>query len=413
MVSRFPKTTETFILREMQAVESADWAVTLFAIRREHGEIVQPGAASYLRRLTAISDLSARRAVAAQWRLLRRRPRLMARLWWRAVRGNVASLKFLVRAVVIAWGAPALAESVQQQRLDRLHAHWGTHSALLAHLLSLLTGVPYSITLHAHDLHVRRIMLAEKLTGASDVVTISEHNAELIRRDFPPVAGRTTVVHCGVDLEALRPTRHVDERVGDRTSARRCGKDRIVMVAGLREFKGHRYLLVALALLRGRGRRVICHLVGDGPLRAELQATAGDDVVFHGAVDVDAALEIVRSSTVFVMPSVELDDGRRDGIPVALIESMALGVPVIASDVSGIPELVRHGETGVLVPSRDAEALASAIDALLDDPARRDELARRARQLVEQEFDLACSGRAMAQLFRRTTSRQMESSDAT
>jgi colanic acid/amylovoran biosynthesis glycosyltransferase len=367
--------------------------VWLFAIRHERGEILQPGAARYRDRLAAISDVPVRRALGAQLRLAGRRPGLLLRMWWRAIRGNVTSPKFLLRAVVAAWGAPALAESVTAQGVDRLHAHWGTHSALLAHLLSLLTGAPYSVTLHAHDLHVEQTMLAEKLRGASDVVTISEHNAELIRRNHPDVADRTVVVHCGVDTRALsfRPPDQPDPMPA-----------RIVTVAGLRAFKGHRYLLDALALLRARGSSVACDLVGDGPLRDELEAVAGDDVVFHGAVDVGAALEIVQSSTLFVMPSVVLADGRRDGIPVALIEAMALGVPVIATDVSGIPELVRDGDTGVLVPQRDAAALAEAIESLLDDPPRRRQLAVNARKLVEQEFDIADSGRVMAALFRRS-----------
>lgn len=384
-------------MREMQAVESAGWDVSLFAIHREAHQIVQPGAAPYLERLNAISDLSLRHALAAQWRLARRRPLHAARMWWRAFRGNAASRKFLVRALVIAWGAPAVAESVGAQRLDRLHAHWGTHSALLAHILSMLTGVPYSITLHAHDLHVDQTMLAEKLRGAHDVVTISEHNAHLIRRDYPEVAERTTIVRCGVDTAALA------SRAAGRSGAQAFhGGDRIVTVAGLREFKGHRYLLDALELLRGRGRDVACHLVGDGPLRDELMAAAAGNkaVVFHGAVDVDAALDLVRSSTLFVMPSIMLPDGRRDGIPVALIEAMALGVPVISTTVSGIPELVRNGDTGVLVPPRDAPALADAIESLLDDPDRREALARSGQRYVEREFDIVDSGRAMAELFR-------------
>ena len=391
VVSRFPKTTETFILREMQAVERHGWDVSLFSIRRESNEILQPGVETYADRLVAISDLSRQQLLAAQLRLVRRRPRVAAAMWWRAVAGNARSPKFLARALVVAWGAPALAEAATSQGVRHLHAHWGTHSALLGHLIGLVTGLPYSVTLHAHDLHVDQTMLATKLEGATRVVTISDHNADLIRAQFPRVAERTMVVHCGVEVDVLQVVEPRDETT--------VAPPRLVCVAGLRGFKGHRYLLEAVDLLRGRGVSVWCDLVGDGPLRAELEAMAGPDVGFHGALPVGDAMDIVRRGTVFVMPSVELADGRRDGIPVALMEAMALGVPVVSTSVSGIPELVHDGSTGVLVPPQDAAALADALESLLADAGRRAMLARYARRLIEQQFDIDHSGEIMCGIF--------------
>lgn len=393
VVSRFPKTTETFILREMAAVEAQGWHVVPFAINRERREIVQTGAAGYVERLRAISDLAPTSALGAQWRLLRRRPGRLARLWTRAIVGNISSPKFLVRALVCAWGAPALAERAVDDEVVHLHAHWGTHSAMLAYGMSIITGIPFSVTLHAHDLHVDRTMLAEKLASATDVVTISEHNAALIRADFPAVAERTSVVHCGVDVAALASIGAAHERA----------PGSIVCVAGLRGFKGHRYLLGAIRLLEQRGHTVRCHLVGDGPLRAELEADAPDSVVFHGALEVERALEIVAGSSVFVMPSVELADGRRDGIPVALMEAMAIGVPVVATSVSGIPELVVDGETGVLVPPEDETALADAIERLLGDATHADRLARYAAARVGSDFRIETTGTEMVRVFERST----------
>jgi colanic acid/amylovoran biosynthesis glycosyltransferase len=396
VVSRFPKTTETFILREMQAVEANGWDVWPFAINFERREIVQSGADRYLSRLTAISELGLGRTVRAQARLAVTSPRTWARLWWRAISGNIRSRKFLLRAIVIAWGAPALSERAEQLDLDHLHAHWGTHSALLAHLMSMVTGLPYSITLHAHDLHIDRTMLARKLHDAAAVVTISEHNAEIISNDYPDVVPVTSIVHCGVDTAAV-PQRDTARSDGSAMG----GPIGIVCVAGLRGFKGHQYLLAAIDLLHEQGIEVLCDLVGDGPLRAELEAAARPEVVFHGAVDVDRALEIVARADMFVMPSVELADGRRDGIPVALMEAMAIGVPVIASSVSGIPELVQDGTTGVLVPPADPVAIAAAITELAADPERADRLVASARRLVADEFDISATGRKMVEIFER------------
>ena len=392
IVSRFPKTTETFIVREMQAVEREGWSVVPIAIRREPDEILQPGAESYAARLVAISDLGWRRLMHAQARLARRDPRRWAAMWQRTIVGNVRSPRFLMRGLVIAFGAPAVAEEVVRQEVSHLHAHWATHSALLAHLVGVLTGVPYSITLHAHDLHVDRTMLATKLGSAVGVVTISQHNADLLRSEYPEVADRVQVVHCGVDTQSIpfRPPGAIQR------------PPRLVSVAGLRPFKGHRFLLDAIAELERRGIGVRCDLVGDGPLRAELERQATGSVVFHGAVDVTEAMAIVSAADVFVMPSIELADGRRDGIPVALIESIALGVPVIASEVSGIPELVRDGSSGLLVTPGDSIAIADAIEQLLADVDLRRAIALTARLVVESDFDLAHSGRTMAALFDRT-----------
>jgi colanic acid/amylovoran biosynthesis glycosyltransferase len=380
----------------MQAVERTGWRVVPVAIRRERGELEQPGAAVFAARLRAISDATPGELVAAQVRLLRRSPGAWAGLWTRAIGGTIASPKFLARAIVVAAGAPLVAEHVSGEQVEHLHAHWGTHSALLAHLVARLTGMPYSVTLHAHDLHVDRTMLGTKLREAAAVVTISDHNAALLRREYPDVADRVHVVHCGLavgDVPYRPPAPPATASPAD-------APIRLVTVAGLRPFKGHRVLLGAIRELERRGRSVRCDLVGDGPLRDELRADAGGlDVEFHGAVTVDRAMDVVAAADVFVMPSVALADGRRDGIPVALMEAMALGVPVIASSVSGIPELVRDGDTGLLVPQGDPVALADAIERLAADPAGARAMSASARALVADEFDIDRSGQAMTRLF--------------
>lgn len=389
VVSRFPKTTETFILREMQAVEQLGWHVDLFAIKREHNEILQPGANVYVDRLTAISDVSLGRQSADQLRLLQTNPRLWLSLWRRTFRGNWRSPATLLRALVIAFGAPSIARRVSEQEIEHLHAHWGTHSALLAHLVALLTGATYSVTLHAHDMHVQRSMLQQKLEASTAVVTISEHNASLLRELYPSIVDRLEIVHCGVDTSTTTP----------RGATAPNNPLRLVCVAGLRPFKGHRFLIDAVGELGRRGRSVTCDLVGDGPIREDLESSTTTNVRFHGALDVERAMAVVSGADVFVMPSIEMADGRRDGIPVALMEAMAIGVPVIASNVSGIPELVIHEVTGLLVPPGDADAIANAVERIIDDELLRRRVTIAARQLVEQQFDISASGVAMTELF--------------
>lgn len=388
VVSRFPKTTETFIAREALAVADLGHDVTMMAITRETDEIVQPGVERLLPDLIAGTDALPRELVRSQLRWFRRSPRRLAGMWWRALAGNRRSLKFLVRAVAVSAVAPWVAERVEARDLEHLHAHWGSHSALLAHQIGILTGLPYTVTLHAHDLHINRTMLGEKLEAATKVVTISDHNRALLAELFPHLPP-VEVVHCGVDVASIA-SRSVEPETFP---------PRLAIVAGLRNFKGHEYLLEALRILELRGRKVALDVVGDGPLRTDLEAMAGDNVVFHGALDIETVLDIVRGSVMAVMPSVVMSDGRRDGIPVALIEAMALGVPVISTRVSGIPELVEHEITGLLVEQRDPEQLADAIERLLDDDDLRRLLGERGRTRVEREFDLLASARRMADCF--------------
>ena len=288
-----------------------------------------------------------------------------------------------------------MAVHLEQRKVSHLHAHWGTHSALLAYLLHILTDIPYSVTLHAHDLHIDRTMLGEKLAASSAVVTISEHNRDLVEELYPDVVERLEVVHCGVDTTAT-PVRPSD----------RAPSGRVAMVAGLRAFKGHAHLLDAFAALVDDGRILDLDLVGDGPLRATLGARAHELgieklVHFHGAVPVDKAMQIVADADVAVMSSVVLPDGRRDGIPVALIEAMAVGTPVVATAVSGIPELVRNGETGLLVEPEDAKALATGIRSVLEHPDEAADRVRAARALVEGDYDIHGSGASMNEIFER------------
>ncbi len=390
VVSRFPKTTETFIAREAAGVRGRGHDVSMIALYREKDQIVQAEAADFMPGLTAAGDASPLHLLAAQARWLFRSPTRWARMWARAVVGNIESPQFLARALVISLGTPWTADRVTEQGLDYLHAHWGTHSALFAYQLSILTGLPYSVTLHAHDLYIHQVMLGEKLRNAETVVTISEHNREMISDLYPDVADKVEVVHCGVDVATISP----------RPEAPNNQPPKVAVVAGLREYKGHAYLIEAHKILHQRGIDMRLDIVGDGPLRTELEAMAAnspiaEQIVFHGARPVDEAIKIVSQADAFVLPSVVLNNGRKDGIPVALMEAMALEVPVISTRVSGIPELVEHEVTGLLADERDPTDLADALERMLTDHELRDRLAGAGRQRVVEQFDLSQTVDAM------------------
>jgi colanic acid/amylovoran biosynthesis glycosyltransferase len=178
----------------------------------------------------------------------------------------------------------------------------------------------------------------------------------------------------------------------------------ILNVAALKAYKGQAHLLGALALLRRQGYDAVVHLVGEGPERAELERLANSlgvaaAVRFHGVLSGRPLRRLLEQAHVFAMPSVQLQSGLTEGIPVAVMEAMAVGVPVVASSVSGMPELVIDDVTGLLVPPADEEALAAAVRRLIDQPGLSERLSTSARQLVAEEFDLRQTTRQLEGLF--------------
>jgi glycosyltransferase involved in cell wall biosynthesis len=279
-----------------------------------------------------------------------------------------------------------------------VHAHFGSYPAFAALVAAELQGIGFSFTVHAHDLFVDNVMLGEKIRRAQFVVAISEFNRErlgsLVRPDDP---GHVRVIHCGVDIRAFRFRRcQIDGR----------RQHRLLSVAALREYKGLDNLIEACRLLRGRSPEApfVCRIVGEGPQRAALQrqivaSGLGDCVQLLGARSQQVIRELLVESDVFVLPSVVARSGYMDGIPVALMEAMASGVPVIASRLSGIPELVHDGDTGLLVPPGRADALVEAILRCWQQPALSLQRAANARRLVECEYDLRENARQLAALF--------------
>jgi hypothetical protein len=204
-MSRFPKITETFILIEMLELERQGVRVEIFPLIRER-EPVQHADAQRMVERAHFCRLFSRSVLDAQIYWLLRRPRAYLRAWWHAVRGNLESPKFLSRALVVVPKAAYAARRMVELDVDHLHAHYATHPALLAYVVHLLTNIPYSFTVHAHDLYVERPMLREKVAAASFVVAISEFNRRMLIDLYGATAEeRVVVVHCGIDPTLFRP----------------------------------------------------------------------------------------------------------------------------------------------------------------------------------------------------------------
>lgn len=390
LMSRFPKVSETFILNEILELERLGTRVEILSLLPERAAVTHPGAREAAERAYIPRPLS-REVLAANAHWLRRRPRAWLGAWAGALAGNASSPGFLARAAMVCWLGAAFARRVEDAGVGHVHAHYATHPALAAWVVRRLTGTPYSFTVHAHDLYVKRPMLRRKVREAAFVRAISRYNRDLLARLYGRDAERTVVIHTGTDPDRFRP----------RPRARRDGPFTCVCVASLQDYKGQRYLIEACARLRDAGRPLRCLLVGEGEERPRLEALVRrlgleDVVAFRGAQPAERVAETVASADVAVLPSVTTPSGKQEGIPVALMEALAAGVPVVASRLSGIPELVEDGVGGLLVPQRDPAALAAALARLQDDPMLRRSLAANGRRRVLEAFDLRRNAAALA-----------------
>lgn len=395
LVSRFPKLTETFVLNELFAVEKQGVQVELYPLQREKTAKMHAGAEIWVKRahFTPWFSLPILRS---NLEMLARKPgaylRTLVNLLW-ATRG---SPRFFMGAVAFFPKSVHLARMMVKDGIQHIHAHFASHPTAAAFIIHRLTGIPYSFTAHGSDIHRDQHMLKEKTAEAAFVVPISRYNRTVIlQASAGEYAEKMHVVHCGVDTQRFqRPEISSNGHQGAK----------ILCVGTLHEVKGQTYLIEACRILKERGLAFTCHFIGDGPDQAALTqqvqaAGLNGQVIFHGRLDQQAVLEHLHTADMLVAPSVPSKDGRREGIPVVLMEAMACGLPVVSSRISGIPELVEDTLNGLLTEPGSAAAIADAIECLDTRPEYRQLLGQAGRLKVEREFDQTHSASTLANLF--------------
>lgn len=413
VVSRFPLVTETFVLREIDELERQAQPVRLVPLLRERPAVVHPEARPWLRRALFTPWLS-RAIVGANLRALARYPGRYPGLLLRLVAGTVTRPGVLVRTLALFPKAVYLGERLEAEGVRHLHAHFATYPATVAWVASRFFGLTFSFTVHAHDLFVDRALLEPKVREARFVRAISRFNRVCLERLHPAARSsgegpeKVTVIHMGIEPERYEPAEepaHVD-----RPEQETEGPARLLCVAALKPYKGLPVLLAACEALVREGRNVVCEVVGEGPERRALEREIrrrglsgeregeGEEerVRLLGALPQQEVARRLARAEVFVLPSVVAKDGQMEGLPVVLMEALAARRPTVATRLSGIPELVEDGVTGLLVEPGDPQALAAAIARLLDDRELGSRLAEAGRRRVEAEYDLRCTAAALA-----------------
>ena len=391
IMSRFPKITETFVLYEMKALEDLGADVEVFPLLRQPQGPRHAEAQAYEDR-AHFTSLASWEVLGANVRRFVLDPGLYVRTWWEMLSGTWGSMRFFLGAVAYFPKCVAFAERMEALGVDHVHAHFANHPALAALIVHRLTGIPYSFTAHGSDLHVDRRMLDAKVASAAFVVAVSAYNQELIVEDCGEhEREKLVVIHCGTDPSVFDG--HAGSNEGRRDAPRGDRALRIACVASFEEVKGHRFLIQACRLLADRGVDVHVDLAGGGPLRRDIERLIAEldleaRVTVHGPVARPEVGRILAAADVAVLASHPTRSGKREGIPVALMEAMMSGLPVVASALSGIPELVEDERTGFLVTPGDPEALAERLERLAGDPELRRRLGAAARAKVATEFDI-------------------------
>ncbi len=421
VLSRFPKLTETFVLYEMLAIEKQGVPVEIFPLFSMENAATNQGAslgqkilelfrkpvkrpvmhpdAAPLVEKAHYHPLFSLKVMAALLAVLFRHPLTVLGTLGTLIRANWGSWNFLLGGLAFFPKCTWIAREMQREGVTHIHAHFANHPAAAAFIIHRLTSIPFSFTAHGSDLHMDRHMLREKVEEADRVITISRYNRDLILeecgREF---ADKVEIIRCGVDTRVFQGNSHA---VCDASQPLE-----ILCIGTMHEVKGQMYLLEACRYLSERGVKFVCHLVGKGPDWDKLNEQAraaklSDRVVFHGLLTREQVADLVRRCDVLAAPSVPTEDGRREGIPVVLMEAMASELPVVASRLSGIPELVDDGTNGFLVPPRDAQALAEALERLSADPEMRRHFGIAGREKVLREFDVHHNGKLLASRFFR------------
>lgn len=392
LVNQYPKNSHTFVRREIRGVEEHGIPVVRVSIRpmdqefveaadREEAAITQSllgqGAFGLLRSMLAVACTRPVRFVKGLMR--------MSKLARGAERGFGVHCAYFAEAC-------ALARICAKEGVDHVHAHFSTNPPIVCILTEELGGPGFSFTAHGSEEYYRAVSLklAEKVQRARFVAAISRFGRSQLQLFAPPeVHERIRVVHCGLDKDFLE---------GEVTPP---SGNRLLFVGRFCQQKQPVVMLEAAALLKQEGVSFHLDLIGDGELRTQVEAAIQrhgleDHVTLHGTVDGAGVRDCILQSRAMVLPS------SAEGLPVVLMESMALGRPVITTFIAAIPELVRQDVEGWLVPTGDARALADGMKkALACDDATLTRMGAAAAERARTRHDVRVTAAKMAEHFRQ------------
>jgi len=307
------------------------------------------------------------------------------------------SIQIFIKNLIVLPKAVFITEFIRKKNVEHIHAHWGSTTATMAYIISKLSGIPWSFTIHRWDIKENN-MLEEKVKSSKFVRCISENGKnellEIIGIDFK---NKIKVSHMGVNMPI-----NVDKVNNDEKNY-----FKIITPANLLEVKGHRYLIEACSILVKEGiKNFECIFYGKGLMKNELKELIKEKLLNNyikmpGIIPHEKLMGIYKSKNmdIVILPSINTKNGEHEGIPVALMEAMAYSIPVISTNTGGIPELLSN-KSGIIVEERNSKQLAKAIKKIIKNRKIREEIARKGYNRVSDDFNIQKNTEKMLELFK-------------
>ena len=381
LVSHYPTVTHTFVLREIRALRRAGLDICVVSVRPSdrHVEDMSPAEVEEHSRTDYVLGMNYLRIAVVQALVFLKRPlRYIKTLWfaWTLSKGTPRML--LLNSAYFAEAVVA-GHFFEKKGVVLVHTHFSSTVALF---MSRLFGIRFSMTIHGPDEFndVVGFHMARKVAEASFVSTISQFaSSQVMRASDPKHWAKVHTIPLGVDPEKLVPQPAVPRAEGDGV--------RLLFVGRLAAAKAPHLLVRSIAELRKKGKNVSLTVVGDGPLRASLEKMISRlDLQAHvflaGACNFDSVIGFYRNSDIFVLPSFA------EGVPVVLMEAMALQVPCVSTWITGIPELIKDQVDGLLIPPASVDAMVEAVCRLIDDPDLAGRIGLAGREKVLSKYNL-------------------------
>lgn len=410
IMTRFPRIDETFILREINELERGGQPVLVVPLLKGDSKVVHEEAKPWVRRALYLPLLSPA-ILLSNILMLVAKPKAYLKLLMTLIGGTILRPSTLLRTLALFPKSVHLARTLPERGIRHVHSHFATHATTMAYIIASLSEITYSFSVHGPDVFVHRMLLAEKIGKAKFIRSISTFNKAFLCGLYPVLTdGKIEVVHSGVNPDVYA---RAAEEASDEEKEKPARKPQILSVAALSPSRGFPFLVDACARLFKSGVDAECRIVGAGKLRAVTEAWIAehgltDRVKLLGLQPQHEVARLMGECDIFVLPSIIALDGQMDGIPLSLMEAMAAGKPVIASGISGIPELVKNNVNGILVDAAHPDRVAQAIRTLVNDPQLRERLGRAGQLKIRNEFDIRKVAERLVALFDRHTEMSAE-----
>jgi len=382
ILSKFPKITEAFILYEIVELRNRGISVDIFPLFKTKEKTVHPEVQRLMAHVHYNPYISLF-IIRANLHFFFANPLKYTKSLFEIIIHTFGNWNFFFVAIACFPKTVGFAYKMQQLKITHIHAHFANHPTTSALVIHRLTGIPFSFTAHGSDIHRDQKMLDIKIDASQLAVMVSEYNKQFIcdrfKRKFD---GKMQVIHCGVDPTIVKKNNDTNNST-----------IQILCIAALRNVKGHKYLIEACHKLKQNGVKFRMHLVGGGSLEKKIKTqilglNLEHEIIMHGALSRPDVISLLGSSDIVTLTSIMDKKGRREGIPVSLMEAMAFGIPVVSSKLSGIPELVDSGQTGILTTPGNSKEISDALYKLCKDPKLREAMGIAGRKKMMKEFIL-------------------------